>query len=845
MFLAKLAVPVLPQNIIDREYVSKKLSLLPENRLAFVTAPAGYGKTTAVSNYLTKQSTKLAWYSLDETDNEPVKFWRLLFTSVALAVKEYSYAAISINTELITSKIIIHFFIDLLRSVTDSITIVIDDYHLINNEMIQESFSYFLVSMPPNVNVVIISQSEPEYNNEMNRIRIGMKELAFTFWEIKDLVEKKGILLKESDIELMLQYTGGWAEGIAISSFCLEKGNDIHKSLSSNNEYLSMYFQNEVLGLMPDDIKLFLVQISFINILSERLCSEITGNQNSKDILKMLSNRNSFIIPVDHENTSYIFHPMFKDFLLGELSKKDLDFRNSLYNRAGAWYLENDHLVDAIVCYIKASDYEKAIELICDKYSTSALSEWNTYQKLIESIPEEVRICNARICTDYSWILTMRNQIEDAEYWVNNAQLCFDQQKELGNSNQSELIEARIGAVYINLAIIKMDIDLAERYYTQISRLKLYEYFLSAEINVGEISMLKTIYGFKGCLNNIDLAYGKYFEALPDIIGDFFSYLAVIIAECQYERNDLQTVYTTLSNNIGRIMRLGFNGLIVPCIILLAKDKVAKGRLNEAFDLVETGRKKLSTNSGLWMRYFDLFTAYLYIQIGEAENAKKYLDTNSKCVFDELTYLCEYEYIVYARYLMLINNLDESLLLLSRLEEYARTENRKSSLIEVLTLKAINRYLRGETSEAMTVLDTAFSLAMPDGYMRTFIDEGQIMAELLAKYKTWEKFKGEQKHQRYARMLSDNMNTCIRVETSFFQTGAPETENLSEQCLLSAREFEVLQLLAAEYSNAEIAGELYITERTVKHHNARIYEKLGVKNRLEAILKARESKIVG
>lgn len=844
MLLTKLAVPAMPKNIVDRENVDKKLSLLPESKLAFVTAPAGYGKTTAVGNYLSKQYTKLAWFSLAQTDNEPVKFWRFLITSVAIALKDFSYAAISINTELIVSRIIIHFLIDLLKSVPDNITIVIDDYHLVSDEIIEDSFTYFLGSLPPNVSVVIISQSEPEYNNEIESIKIGMKELAFSSFEIKELFGKKGFNLKECEIELLQQYTGGWAEGLAISLFCLEKGNDVHSGIFGDNEYVNKYFHDEVLSLLPDAMKAFLIDTSFINILSGQLCYEITGNVNSKEILKLLARRNSFIIPVDLDNNSYICHPMFKGFLLSELSKKDLEFRNSLYYRAGAWYLANNRLVDAIESYIKAKDFDKALALISDKYSCLALSESNTYRKLIESLPEEVRKSNSGICADYSWILAMNNQLEEAECWVNNAQICYDQRKETAGLDDIEAMEAKITTAYINLAITKMDVSLAEQYFKRISGFRLFDYILTAEINAGEVSMLKTIYGFRGCLNYIDMSYEKYMEALPDIMGDIFSYIAVIVAECQYERNDLQTVYTTLSNNMGRITRLGFAGVIVPCIILLAKDKVAKGRVNEAFDLVESGRRMLTEKNTIWMRYFDLFTAYLYIHIGDAENAKKYLDIDHKCIFDNLSHSCEYEYIVYARYLMLVNNLDESLLLLCRLEEYARTEKRTGSLIEVLTLKAINRYLRGEPSDAMSVLDSAFSLGMADGYVRTFIDEGQIMAELLAKYKTWEKFKGEQRHQKYARMLSDYMNSSIRMEPPIYQAETPETDNMSDQCQLSTREFEVLQLLVAEYSNAEIACELFITERTVKHHNARIYEKLGVKNRLEAILKAREDKLV-
>jgi LuxR family maltose regulon positive regulatory protein len=843
MYLRKLSMPKLENDVVDKKSIEKKLMHLPEYKIAVITAPAGYGKTTVVSNYLMNQPVRFSWFSLDASDKDPVKFWRNLTTSVALSTKKYELADISINEELLMSNITINIFIEMLKEISDEFILVLDNCHFMNSELVLESMSFFIRHLPQNISVICMGRREPNelftYDYKKAIIRIGIKELAFDLKEIKELLIKKDIFVNECDMRSLEQSTDGWPLGLVISSFQYN-----HNYSNISNNHFDKYFQSEVLAALPEDIRDFMIHTSFLDMLTGPLCCRVTGIENSEEIIKKLLRNNSFII--DQENNTYRFHVMFKEYLTSILKKENPELQRSFYCNAGEWFLENNLFLEAISCYVKADDYEKALKLICEKRDKFELSDYSVYQKLIESLPRELWENNILICADYSWILSMENNLEAAEYWADKAQACFDQCCEGMDKTESEYLEEKVAMSCMNLAIMKMDVDMAEQYYMKIAELNRCAAGIAAELNTVEISLLKTDYGFKGNLDKIDETYSRYIESMPELLGDISCYFAVILAECQYERNDLQAVYTTLSKFMGRITRLKYPGVIVPCIILLAKEKLAKGRIDEAFDLIESGKKMLpAKNNTLWMRYFDLFTASLYIHTGDAAKVLKYLEIDGKSVFDQLSGSCEFEYIVFARYLILINNLDESLLLLSRLEEFARTENRRMSLVEILCLKAINHYYRGEPSEAMSDLDAALKLGMADRYVRTFINEGQPMADLLAKYRTWERFKGEQKHSKYVRMLTDHMNSYMRAAGSADSTDTSLSEQISLPSLMSARELEVLQLLMAEYSNAEIADELFITERTVKHHNARIYEKLGVNNRLEAIMKAKEIRLIG
>lgn len=855
MFQNKLYMPKIGGKIVDRKDLDKKLMLLPEYKLVFVTAPAGYGKTTSVAHFLKKQAVNYAWFSIDKTDNDPIIFWRYLIMSVSISLDDYSFSNISINKEMLSSSISINIFINMLSEISKKITLVLDDFHFIKDELIEESFVYFVEHLPQNVNILIISRKEPDNKLLLLQLKtmcfkIGINDLAFNIDELMEYYAMNSLCLNKEELNNLHKVTEGWAAGLVLSSYSFKDyifTNKSNKVFFCDNTLVESYFLYEAFENWTEEVKKFMIYTSFLKTLTVALCIRVTENRKSEEIIETLSKCNNFVITVDKGEKCYMYLNLFRNFLLGKLNNENSETQKHLYCNAGKWFSENNLIKDAIECYIKAQEYDKAFELICNKgVNLFQQNDFSTSINLIESIPEELCEKNIVFCRNYSWILSMENQIEEAEKWAEKTQVCLKQCKEQTVSIDLDFMEANVSAAYLNLAIIKMDAKNILKYLKRLAEIKVHIPISLSEINMFDDCLLKTAYGFKGDLNKIDELYYKYINVFDEIFEDLSSYFAVIIAESQYERNDLKAVYATLSRYMGKITELNFSGLLVPCIILLAKEKKAKGCIEDALKIIESGKNKLTTKSGsYWMNILNYYTASLYICMGDTENAAKYIDIEGVGVFDSLSVSLEYKYIVYARYLMLINRLDESLLLLSRLEEFEKKENRLKSWIEILCLKAINHNLRGDTSEAMSTLDIALELGEEYGYSRTFIDEGETLAELLIKYRTWVKYKGEQKHAKYAKNLSleiiNQNKTIVFIEPLSKFAESTVSRPLPNQ--LSSRELEVLKLLTEEYSNTEIADELFITVRTVIHHNARIYEKLGVKNRLEAVNRARELRI--
>ncbi len=850
----KYSVPGITRNLIYRRRIAEKLDNALKYKLTFVCAPAGYGKSTAVLEWLEKVGMPTAWLSLDNSDNEPVRFWRYVIAAVqasGLIQQDNVFSDISVSRELIISNIFSDMFIGKLDDLNEDLILILDDYHLIHNETVHKSLEYFIKNIPPNIHVILLSREELHRGlsgmcAKEQVLQLNSRDLSFDFYEISDFFNKRGFKVSAEDVSSIEASTEGWVAGLVIAAFTMEEGFDVQQAisgLSGNNRHIGNFIRNEVFDRWSDEVKEFLVHTSFLDKLSGALCSKVTGNLKSNELLEMLSESNSFIIPLDRENHWFRYHHLFQEFLIDRFQKECVSKQKTYYSLAAQWYLENGYIQDSINCFIKAQEYEKAFPLIWDIYlEMTQNGEYSTWRKWMDSMPEELCENDVRACTGYSWVLSMENQLDKAQLWSDKAMACYNRIKDYLDTRDREFLEANIVLTYANIAVFKMDSAEAIRCFKRISEFDLYTPVVIGEMNSGEPNLLNTIYGFKGRLNKVEEVYSRNLGELPKFLGDFSAYIAVILAEYYYERGNLKAVYSTLVNNMGRITGLNNPGIIVPCFITLAKEKKAKGDIKGALRIVESGKSILreKTNS-IWNYFFDIFTAGIYICTGDVQGAAKQLEIDRIGIFDSISCCQELEYIVYARYLILANQPDGALILLNRLEDFAQKEDRLKSRIEILCLSAIAYNMQKDFSNAMFALHKAVELGSEEGYVRTFVDEAQPMSELLTRYKAWVKQSGNDKYIEYAKELLKNTKSYIKLLTGVAES-EEETASNSEtaETLLSARELEVLKLLVAERSNQDIADELFITVRTVKHHNAQIYEKMKVKNRLEAIIKARE-----
>lgn len=849
MLQAKLSMPHVGKNIVRRKKLEEKLRLLPDYRLACLTAPAGYGKTTAVTDYLKKQNIKYAWFSVDEADNNPVRFWRYFTASISECLKNTEITWISLDEDYI--EISVHSFINTIINMIErtrvNFVLVLDEYHVITNNIVLSSVEYFIKYMPQNISVIIISRKYPDNMLSVMcsrgmAIHIGMKDFAFDIHETVEFFAQKELGLEHNELKIIQDYTEGWAAGIMAASLSIKENKEVYKvikKVSGMDKNINIILEKEVWGMWTEEIKDFLIYTSFLTELSGPLCMAVTGNRQSAGVLKLLSDNNSFIISLDMENQWYRYHKLFREFLVNRLELLDEVCKIRLYKKAGEWYLQNKMPQNGIHWMLRAGEYKKALPYIINcKRNMLTKGELIIWKQWIDTIPEFLYEDNPLIYASYAWIVSIQNCIDIAQVWVKKAKSCFERIKSIMEQEERNYTEAYILLTNINIAVLNMDTTVVSRYINKLSQIDLRLIIRLGEINWFEPNLLKTAYGFYGRLKKIErfLPVG---DNLHQMLSGFTSYMDVIVAELYYERNRLKEVDTVLINNMGMITEVNNPGLIVPCFMLMAKAKKARGNINGAFKSIEDARKQLGEQAeGIWKHYLDIFTAYLYLCVGDSEKASKLIGFHNIGLYDELSNEKESEFIVFVRYLIHKSRLDDALILLNRLINYARRERRLGSRMEILCLTAICYEKKGDYNSSMTLLEQAFSIGMKEGYIRTFVDEVHPIAALLGKYIT---AKRNSKYLVYAKNLFRRTNEYIRLLEGDCKVNKKECENVDFSVnLLSKREIEVINLLIKKRTNEEIAKELFISVSTVKQHNSRIYDKLGVKNRVEAIIRAKE-----
>lgn len=841
---AKLSVPVLRKNVVIRKKLEQKLRLIPDFEITVITAPAGYGKTTAAAGYLSETALKTAWFSIDEEDNDPVLFWQYVVAALSAACYAYRevFEDLAVSYEIAENNIISKLLLERLCRIPDEIIFVLDDFHLINNPAIIGNLKYIAKYLPVNMRLLIISRRELDETfavmlSKGKVLRIGRADLAFSTDEISEFYEKRGILLNSKEASQIYSNTEGWAAGLELSSIAAGKREVIREATSyaCGNRQINRLLSDEVFFKWPERVKRFLIQTSILERFSAPLCTAVTGLEDCGDILRTLSEANSFLIPLDDAGEWYRYHHLFSAFLKTKLNTEDGEILRSLHKSAGQWYYSNGYTQEAINALIKGEDFENAMALFWTVFVPMAgRGELSTLLKWLEKIPAAVHRNSASYCFIYAYLLDMQNLTEQADDWYCKALNAFDNKNyHMFQTENDDMILKLLILCKSGIAIRRMDVKEIAACYEQASKLNL-PTLDHGETNAYQPSLLKTYSFFYGRLRLLEEVFTPIYGYMTQCHNKTVAYFEVGQAEIAYARNCLEDCNRILLESLESVLDLNYAGAIVPYFLTLAKVKYACGDMAGAAETVAECRKRLGHANALWGYIIDVFLAGLYLAMHDIETADSLLRFSRMDVYDEISSTSEFELYTYAKYLLQTESPDKAVILLNRLCSFAEKENRHQSRIEILCLLSAAYSLNKNMDAAVASLDKALELGMEDGYIRVFLDETRL-AKVLSKYINEKRKDGPGLRLAYAKRLYVLMvNRPLPADDS---AGSPEH---GENGLLSRQEYQVLKKMTAGCSNLEIAGELGISENTVKYHNKNIFSKLNVKNRQNAIIKAQE-----
>jgi LuxR family maltose regulon positive regulatory protein len=443
----KLYVPQSPRRLVLRPRLSERLDGGAASKLMLVSAPAGFGKTTLLAEWLGTEPAgpgtptgrrSVAWVSLDRGDNQAASFWTYLISALQTVAPGVGTSALAllqgpppapITTVLTT-------LLNDLGGLDHDIVLVLDDYHVVDAADVQEAMAFLLDHVPPRLHLVIAGRADPALPLARLRARgelaeIRAADLRFTPDEVVAYLNGvMGLQLTAADVTALEGRTEGWIAALQLAALSIQGRDDVTgfiAGFAGDARYVVDYLVEEVLQRQPDAVQTFLLQTSVLDRLSGPLCDAVTGDGGGKAKLEKLDRGNLFLVPLDDRRRWYRYHHLFADVLRARLLDEQPDLVPVLHRRASDWYEENGERAVAIEHALAAGDFERAADLV--ELAAPALQRMRqegTLRRWMEAIPEVHFRARPVLSNGYVGSLMSTGEIEGVEPYLRNAERWLD-----------------------------------------------------------------------------------------------------------------------------------------------------------------------------------------------------------------------------------------------------------------------------------------------------------------------------------------------------------------------------------------------------------------------------------
>jgi LuxR family maltose regulon positive regulatory protein len=886
----KLFIPRPRKNLVSRPRLIDCLNAGLDKKLTLIAAPAGFGKTTLLSEWIPQSPHCVTWLSLDEDDNDPVKFWAYFIKSLQRLREKLGEGGFSLlqSPQAPPINSILTTLMNDIASFPDEFSIVLDDYHVIESQSIHEGLTFLLDHQPVNMHLMITTRMDPPLplarlraKDQLTELRAN--DLRFTADETASFLNHvMGLSLSAKEVVALEARTEGWIAGLQIAALSMQGQGDIQgfiQAFSGSHRHILGYLAEEVLNQQPQSTLNFLLQTSILDRLCGPLCDAVTGETNSQRMLEELERANLFVIPLDDERKWFRYHHLFGDLLRYRLNQAYPDRIPKLRLNASQWYEQAGFIDQAVQHALAAQSVDRAAMLV-EKVAPAMIqrSELARLLNWLDTLPNDVVQSRPLLALYYCWGLFLSGQITQAETWLQSIETMsvsaeiqltaeaqghiaairsylmlqtgdFASTIDLSRQALAQLPEQDVllrEMVALNLALahyIKGDFQSASQLLTQIiargktdllmantlSSIYLKAYLLRAQGRLKE--------AFQLCQDGLDLIARRGWQNVP---AAGFVYIA--FGDLLRERNEHGTATEYLEKGI----ELGKEGahphILIVGHVWLSLLQQAEGDEAGSHTALQSALQVVQQQqvSRFWpIPYAASYQARLWIAQGDLTAAERWAGSNHPTSAERpVSHLYEIDYIIMARLRIAQGDLGGAEGLLSHLHEAATKAERNGSLIEILVLQAITFTAQRRNEEALSTLAHALGLAEGEGYIRIFIDEGEPMRLLLQDYQAIVKKKIDDSVDRESLRLLAYIENLL---ATFPQPASPKKlkfNNIPEP--LSERELDILRLIATGSSNKEIAENLIIAVSTVKTHINNIYGKLGTSRRTQAIAIARE-----
>ena len=894
ILVTKLFIPTTRPELVSRPRLIEKLNRGLHRKLTLISAPAGFGKTTLVSHWVDNlrensetddQFLKVAWLSLDQDDNDPIRFLTY-FVSALNKIEDIEtdlgQGALSVlkSPQPPSANNILISLINDLAAIHEKIIYVLDDYHLIEAEPIHQAIVYLLENLPPQLHLVIATREDPRLHLSRLRARGQLTELRaadlrFTSSEAADFLNQvMGLNLSMEDIAELETRTEGWIAGLQLAAISMQGRKDrkgFIKSFTGGHRLVLDFLIEEVLSQQPEIIQNFLLQTAILDRMNGSLCDALASQENGQETLEILDHANLFIVPLDEERRWYRYHHLFADLLRQRLRQTQPEQLSVLHRRASEWFKNQGLNRQAIKHSLDGGDYQGAAELIrAIAIDIIQQGEHTTVIGWINALPEEFVIAHPYLCVLHAQALQLTGELETSEARLIDAEDALDSQNyqvdETDDSIRGLIHACRAYSSFMigdhvntishaqqaldqlpeTATLIKAQTALyqgiAYRYTGQLrAALDVYNEVLPTTQSTGSNSTAVLCYLHLGDLHSEMAQLHRAKELCEDALKfterhtgrsemPFTGYVYTSIGRILRQWNQLEDAYCFTVKGLALCRDWNVaDALALSCLELaylhqlLGNDEQARALIQEAIQIFDGFSPWGSKLAAAHQVKFDLAR-------GDIESAESWAQTNDLDIDGDFEFHREIEYLVLARVFISQKRFEEAHSLIEKIYRIAKEIGKRQTELEGLILLALVFSAQGETDQALVHLEMALSIGEQGGFIRIFVDEGPPMAHLL-----YEALSLKIAPDYVSRLLAA-FPVAETEQTNPTITHAPHPELIEP---LSEREIELLQLIAEGLTNPEIAARLYLSLNTVKVHTRNIYGKLGVNNRTGAVARAR------
>jgi LuxR family maltose regulon positive regulatory protein len=867
LLTTKLNIPPAIPRTVPRLRLLERCQAVLGYKLALISAPAGFGKTTLLSEWARGQPPLgVAWLSLEEGENEPKRFWEYLIVALKTIRPEVGEDSMNLLRYLDPAPLesVLTPLINDLVKIPEDIFLVLDDYHFIHSQVVHDGLTFFLEHMPSRVHLVIGTRIDPplplaRFRGKGTVLEIGTDDLRFTLEEATSLLTGSGVsVLSREEIEALNHRTEGWAAGLKMAMLSLSGKKDVSEFVSSftgSYRYIMDYLIEEVLERQPPYVRDFLLRTSVLERLSGSLCDAVTGRTEGDRMLHDCENANLFIVPLDESREWYRYEHLFADLLRHRLDiELGKDTAAEMHRRASRWYEANGFEDDAIKHALAAADWKTAVRLL---ETASPLrvkrGEATSLLKWLQTLPVEVLRANPQLYILCVKLLPTTDRDNTAEAALKDLETIAGDDTGLQGKiaamrmkivqSSGDIEQATIyGQTALSLLPEK---DLDERQYvcSFLGRVQLHrsnyteaEKLLNESIEISQhtadymgiahsTAWLSTILHLKGNLHEAFELCRRTCDSMPKLPPVAFplAYMGMI----NYEWNDLEAALACLKQAVGWSNATGPEAQEW-ILNQLARTFLATGDEDEAMQTLAR-IDKLVEDTGSIVMTFRSQTVSFHVETalrqGDLKTAMEWGDRLSNAP-------AESPVTLEARIrLLLAQGKKTEVAAYLKMGYGMIPPDLKTGLIAVRMFQA---EAAESVDEGAAFLLDALTMAEPEGFVRIFVNQGMVLAPILRN------LIASHTRPEYARKLL----TAIEEEERRRKSKHREITPDSPPGLISERELEVLKLLAAGLSNQEIAEKLIISLNTTKTHLRHIFEKLEASGRTQAIARARELKLI-